>query len=138
MEIERRTSSSRITKLEKNEVFVFGSNLEGNHESGAARTAFLRWGAKEGIAEGHEGQSYAIPTREDVDGTKLDKNTIQESVDRFIDYCKQHPELDFHVVCIGCGSAGFEVDDIAPMFEKALEVDNILLSTTFTDYLTHD
>ena len=35
----------RITKLKANEVFVFGSNLNGFHAGGAARIAMERFGA---------------------------------------------------------------------------------------------
>ena len=35
----------------------------GRHGAGAARFAFRHFGARDGIAEGHAGQSYAIPTR---------------------------------------------------------------------------
>jgi len=33
---QNRTTPRFIDKLEKNEIFVFGSNLEGNHGGGAA------------------------------------------------------------------------------------------------------
>ena len=51
-----------ITKLDKNEIFVFGSNGSGFHGGGAAATAVHKFGAKMGQAEGLQGQSYAINT----------------------------------------------------------------------------
>lgn len=40
-----RVTNPRITKLEKNEIFVFGSNLAGMHGGGAAAAAMERFGA---------------------------------------------------------------------------------------------
>lgn len=40
-----RVTNPRITKLEKNEIFVFGSNLAGMHGGGAAAAAMKRFGA---------------------------------------------------------------------------------------------
>ena len=51
-----------ITHLDEDEVFVFGSNLQGMHCGGAARTAVQKFGAIMGQGEGMQGQSYAIPT----------------------------------------------------------------------------
>ena len=57
-----RISSSHITRLAPNEVFVFGSNLQGMHGGGAARMAYEHFGAVWGQGVGLYGQSYAIPT----------------------------------------------------------------------------
>ena len=51
-----------VTHLDKDEIFVFGSNLAGNHAGGAARTAYKHFGAVMGQGVGLQGQSYAIPT----------------------------------------------------------------------------
>ena len=40
-----------ITELDKNEIFVFGSNGQGAHLGGAAATAVYKFGAKMGQAE---------------------------------------------------------------------------------------
>ena len=57
-----RITSENITKLEKDEVFVFGSNLSGIHGGGAAKLA-LKWGAEWGNPKGLQGNTYAIPTK---------------------------------------------------------------------------
>ena len=56
-----RCTPENITTLQPNEVFVFGSKPNGEHKSGAAKTAVEKFGAVEGKAEGMSGQSYAIP-----------------------------------------------------------------------------
>lgn len=41
-----RFTPERIESLAPDEIFVFGSNLQGAHGGGAARTAFSRFGAE--------------------------------------------------------------------------------------------
>ena len=120
-----RVSSNRITELRPNEIFVFGSNLAGQHAGGAAYLAYKRFGAIWGQGVGLQGQSYAIPTMQG--GVE----TIKPYVDEFIEFAKTHPQLKFLVTEIGCGIAGFSVEEIAPLFEQAIEVENIYLPERF-------
>jgi hypothetical protein len=53
--------------------------------------------------------------------------TIRPYVDEFIRFAQEHPELTFLVTRIGCGIAGFTDDDIAPLFEEAQDIENIVL-----------
>jgi hypothetical protein len=57
--MEKRFTPERIDTLEANEVFVFGSNLQGMHGGGAARVAYSKFGAIWGNGVGLQGQSYA-------------------------------------------------------------------------------
>lgn len=125
-----RVTPEWIDDLQENQVFVFGSNLAGMHGGGAARIARLRFGAVMGNGVGMQGRSYAIPTMQG--GTE----TIRPYVNDFIAYAKEHPELTFLVTPIGCGIAGFEPEDIAPLFEKASNVENIWLPESFWEVLT--
>ena len=84
----------RISKLNPNEIFVFGSNLAGMHGGGAAWIAYERFGAIMGQGVGLQGQSYAIPTMQG--GVE----TIKPYVDEFIEFAKVHPELKFLVTKI--------------------------------------
>ena len=116
---------NRITELSSSEVFVFGSNLQGYHGGGAARTAMDKFGAEWGVGVGPTGRCYAIPTMQGgVD-------TIRPYVDKFIAYAKQHPDQHFLVTRIGCGIAGFSPDEIAPLFAEAATVENISLPEDF-------
>ena len=120
-----RIASSHITTLQPNEIFVFGSNLSGMHGGGAARLAYQKFGAIGGQGVGLQGQSYGIPTMQGgVD-------TIKPYVDEFIEFAKTHPQLKFLVTEIGCGIAGFSVEEIAPLFKQAIEVENIYLPERF-------
>lgn len=118
---QKRTTPERITSLEPNEIFVFGSNLQGMHGGGAAYTAYRKFGAIMGQGVGLQGQSYGIPTMQG--GVE----TIRPYVDEFIAFAKAHPELTFLVTRIGCGIAGFRNEEIAPLFEKAHVIENIVL-----------
>jgi hypothetical protein len=99
-------------------VFVFGSNLAGRHGRGAALEARRRWGAVYGVGEGLTGRSYAIPTKDHGLRTR-GLADIQASVDRFIAFAREHPEYLFQVTRVGCGLAGYQDHQIAPMFASA-------------------
>ena len=128
-DLSKRTTPDFIDKLNDNEIFVFGSNLGGMHGGGAARLALQRFGAVMGQGVGLQGQSYGIPTMQG--GTE----TIAPYVDLFITFAKAHPEMKFLVTRIGCGIAGFAPDEIAPLFAKAVPVDNISLPADFWQVL---
>ena len=124
----QRITPKWITSLHFDEIFVFGSNLQGFHAGGAAKSA-MQWGAVWGKGVGLQGQTYAIPTMQGgVD-------TIRPYVDEFISLAKQHPNKRFLVTEIGCGIAGFSVEEIAPLFIKAVEVENIYLPQRFWNIL---
>ena len=118
-----------IDSLKENEIFVFGSNLAGMHGGGAARIACLHFGAVMGKGVGLQGQSYAIPTMQG--GVE----TIRPYVNDFLDFAKHHPEMQFLVTPIGCGIAGFEAEDIAPLFEEAKQIKNISLPESFWEVI---
>lgn len=123
-----------ITKLKDNEIFVFGSNLAGIHGAGAAAQAFEEWGAKWGQGVGLQGQTYAIPSK-DKNIRTLPINEIKPFVDEFIEFAKQNKHLVFLVTEIGCGLAGYQPQDMAPLFRKALLVKNIFLPERFISSL---
>jgi len=111
-----------ITELDKNEIFVFGSNGQGAHLGGAATTAVHKFGAKMGQAEGLQGQSYAINTMDSED-------EMYAQIGRLLDFAKKHPELTFLVTEIGCGIAGYGPEQIAPHFKECSK--NVVLPKTF-------
>ena len=123
----RAYTPGRISELKENEVFVFGSNLAGAHGGGAALLAYRKFGAIWGQGVGLQGQSYGIPTMQG--GVE----TIKPYVDEFIRFARQHPELKFLVTKIGCGIAGFRDEEIAPLFQDALDVQNVILPREFVE-----
>lgn len=103
------------------EIFVFGSNLSGIHGAGAARVAREQFGAEPGIGSGFTGTSYAIPTKSKGIQRTLTLEEIRPYIEFFVkttiseDGCM----LDFFVTRVGCGLAGYEDHEIAPLFRGA-------------------
>ena len=125
----REYTPDRIMELKPNEIFVFGSNLAGAHGGGAARLAYERFGAVWGQGVGLQGQCYAIPTMQG--GVE----TIKPYVEEFITFAQLHSNLKFYVTQIGCGIAGFNVAEIAPLFQNAIDVTNVILPKAFVEVL---
>lgn len=104
-------------------VFVFGSNESGFHGGGAASVAFHHHGAKHGLGFGYSaslsGNSFAIPTKSWYIARALPISVIKFYVDRFLEFATMSPKLEFQVTQIGCGLAGFQKEEIAPLFENA-------------------
>ena len=120
-----RITPTPIVELKKDEVFVFGSNIKGLHTGGAAKQA-LKWGAQMGVASGPMGDTYAIPT---VKVTGLD--AVERYVSQFIKYVEGNDHITFYVTAIGCGSAGFSPEQIAPLFRDCIDLPNVYLPESF-------
>ena len=125
-----RTTPDDIKKLEQGQIFVFGSNLSGRHGKGAAKTA-LGWGANWGQAAGLQGRTYGIPTKDASIRRTLTIEEIKPFVDDFIEFAKIRKDLIFLVTEVGCGLAGLKPKDVAPLFIKAVDVENIHLPEKF-------
>jgi len=116
--IQREYTPENITSLKPNEIFVFGSNTEGRHGKGAAKQA-MSFGAKYGKAEGLQGQSYAIVTKDLSKGTRsVSLNRIQEQLADFLTHADRHPELKFYVTKLGSALAGYGVHEIKALFKQ--------------------
>jgi hypothetical protein len=100
--------------------FVFGSNLAGRHGRGAALFAREHYGARLGEGVGRTGNAYAIPTK-DGDLRVLTLPCIHGYVKQFIQYATANPDMRFNVTRVGCGHAGYEDGQIAPLFAGAPE-----------------
>lgn len=109
-------------------IFVFGSNLAGRHGAGSARHAMQHHGAVYGQGSGLHGHSYAIPTKDSKLKT-LPLFEIRNRVSAFLRFAEDYPLLQFEVVEIGCGLAGYKPEQIAPMFRQTPA--NVNLSNRF-------
>lgn len=127
-----RITPEKITELSMCEVFVFGSNLKGHHNGGAARMAHSRFGAEWGVGVGPTGKCYAIPT---MHGGVED---IKPYVDDFVEYVRNHPDKRFLVTRIGCGIAGFTDREIAPLFKDVKDTPNVCLPKEWLFILDED
>lgn len=89
--MEKRFTPDNIQELKENQIFVFGSNMNGNHAGGAARLAVEKFGAIMGQAEGIQGQSYAIPTL-DEDMEKVTEEDLINYLGNLRHFANEHPE----------------------------------------------
>ena len=120
-----------IEKLNSNKIFVFGSNEAGAHWKGAALQA-LKFGEIRGIGEGIQGNTYGIPTKNKKIKT-LSK--IKKYIQNCIKYASENNDVTFLVTSIGCGYAGYNPKDIAPLFQEAIKLNNVYLPQEFWNHL---
>ena len=128
--MKRELTPENIQELKENQIFVFGSNMNGNHAGGAARLAVEKFGAIMGQAEGIQGQSYAIPTL-DKDMQKVTEEELVVFLGNFGNYANEHPEKEFLLTAIGTGIAGFDASYMAYMVLRANLPDNVTLPKEF-------
>lgn len=123
---------SIVKTLPKDTVFVFGSNLAGKHHGGAAAIAVEHFGALLGVGRGWSGQSFAIPTMNEH-LQQMPLSQIQHYVDDFKIYTKNHPKNKYFLTAIGCGIAGYTVEEIAPMFKGISR--NVIFPQSFRPFV---
>ncbi|AWL28484.1 hypothetical protein A7P53_11825 [Acinetobacter defluvii] len=123
---------SIIKNLPEDTVFVFGSNMAGTHQGGAAKIAHQYFGAMKGVGRGWSGQSFAIPTMNEH-LQQMPLSQIQHYVDDFKIYTKNHPKTKYFVTAVGCGVAGYKVEEIAPMFKGISH--NVIFPVSFRPFV---
>ncbi|MEK7738529.1 MAG: hypothetical protein AAB326_00640, partial [Pseudomonadota bacterium] len=123
---------SIIKTLPEDTVFVFGSNMAGTHQGGAAKTAHLHFGATKGVGRGWAGQSFAIPTMNEH-LQQMPLSQIQHYIDDFKIYTKNHPKMKYFITSVGCGVAGYKVEEIAPMFKGISR--NVIFPASFRPFV---
>ena len=128
-----------VASLGRNEIFVFGSNRLGNHIGGAAKVAFQEFGAQWGVGEGLTGQTYALPTLDEYH-LRVTMDELYESFVKFLKCVASHQNNMFLLTPVGCGIAGFDTNQVADVFwravknnfpEPAFELRRIVLPETF-------
>jgi hypothetical protein len=143
----KKTYGEFISTLEPNQVFVFGSNLDGFHGGGAAGFASFgkhgniwrdedysskprgwkgKWnvkGAGNGYQEGTEGRSYALPTVVRAGWKRsLTLDQIIDNIKTMYEFAKQHPVWEFLVAGSEQGNAplnGYTHEDMARAYVQA-------------------
>lgn len=118
-----------VMNLKDNQIFVFGSNLAGQHIGGAAKQALEMFGAVNGRGEGEQGQSYAFPTL-DENFNKLDEFSLKLSISNLYNYCRRHKDKELLLTKVGCGIAGFDEHYIKSLFKNPPK--NLILPEDWT------
>lgn len=57
---------------------------------------------------------------------------------RFTQYAMEHPELKFLVTPVGCGTAGYTPEEMAPMLKDAAFLENEYLPISFRKVLMRE
>lgn len=126
------------TSPQHGEVFVFGSNLAGIHGAGAAREAAAKFGAQYGCGKGWQpgNQSYAIPTKNQAIRT-LPLSEIKLYISEFVRLTQSGfvENQGYWVTRVGCGLAGYQDHEIAPLFQGAM---NCSFPLPWKPYLERD
>ena len=156
-----QTYKGWVTKLEHNQVFVFGSNLEGFHGAGSAGYASFgvpgnRWrefeydkkpngwrgkwnvkGIGEGFQGGTEGWSYALPTVKRAGAKRSRKpDEIQGSIKKLYEFANKWVELDFFVAQENkMGLNGYGPEEMAEMFMSHKIPPNVFFEESFAQLL---
>lgn len=121
-----------ITSLNKNEIFVYGSNQFAIHGAGSAKAA-LNFGAiYKDVPMGLCGQSYGIITKSFND-VPVNLEFIHLQIKALYCFAMLRPELTFFVTKIGCGLANFTIEEIAAIFTSIpIKPTNIILPKEFS------
>lgn len=103
----------------KTTVYVFETDVSGEHLTRSAAAAIDKYGAVPGLAPGFCGDSYAIAIY-DEDHKMLPLSRIEKSINAFIRFAELNPEMHFKVDRIACGRLSlYQEADIARLFKKA-------------------
>ena len=119
--------ASRVTPPEiskwtvKSETVVYGSG-DNENEQGKVETVSSRFNPR-------PRNGYPIPTI----GKTIEE--VRDSITTFIDYAKLNPSTRFHIRKVGYDKAGYTVEQIAPLFNEAKDVTNILLPKEMVEIL---
>lgn len=123
---------SIIKNLPEDTIFVFGSNLAGTHAGGAAKIALNHFGAIKGVGRGWAGQSFAIPTMNEH-LQQMPLSQIEHYIDDFKIYTKNHLKTKYFLTSVGCGVAGYKIEEIAPMFKGISH--NVIFPASFRPFV---
>lgn len=125
-------------------IFVFGSNPEGRHGAGAARTAREKFGAIYSQGEGLQGNAYALPTKdlrvkENKGLRSISAEQITENIRKMYDVAKQNPSKKFKVAYTnGLNETtlnGYSGAEMIKMFKDAGPIpSNVIFSKNWTDH----
>ena len=142
-----KTYSGNIVPGE-NIIFVFGSNPEGRHGAGAAKTAREQFGAVYGKGEGLQGHSYGLPTKDlRIKGYRsISKEDIIRNIRRLYACAILHQKYNF---CIAYRNVeekslnGYTGIEMINMFINAAGgkltdiPSNIVVSQEWANYITN-
>jgi hypothetical protein len=134
-----KTYIGPITTLQPRQIYVFGSNTQGRHGKGSALIARLHFGAIYGKAEGLQGQSYAIITK-DLTKRIHPSRTVEQichQIEKLYKFAVKHSHLEFFIVYTAQGQNlnSYTAQEMADMFSSFVIPDNIVFEEEFSQLL---
>ena len=134
------TYEGKIQFLEPNQIFVFGSNTQGRHGAGAALIAKQKFGAIYGKAEGLQGQSYAIITKDLTSSVHPSRtpNQIKQQIQKLYRYAENTPEKEFVIAYSkdGTNLNAYTNEQMAQFFACSNIPENILFEKGFAELVS--
>ena len=133
------TFEGYLKELPDYAVFVFGSNTEGRHGKGAAKTAVEKFDATYGQAFGPQGNSFAIITKDltKTEHPSVSRDKIVSQIVYFYLYAMQNSGKKFFVAYSGHGKNlnGYSNKEMAAMFSVmgVLIPDNVYFEEKFAE-----
>lgn len=126
----------KITHIESNQIFVFGSNNQGRHGRGSALFARLNCGAIYGQSSGLQGNSYAIITKDLTKKThpSISIDFIIKQISELYDFAKNEgSKYEFIVAYSGTGNNlnNYSCQEMADMFSTFPIPKNIIFEYDF-------
>lgn len=121
--------------LPPNGIFGYGTNPEGRHGKGAALVAFEEFDALYGVAEGLQGHSYGIITKElRRYHPRITLWQIEEGIAKCLSFFQENPQLELYMTKIGTELAGYTVKEIGDIFRAYMPMmpPNVVLPKEFT------
>lgn len=103
--------------VDREPVHVFGSNMRGEHRTGAAAIAARVHGAEDGVWRGPTGNAYAIPDR-NADDRLLPLAELARHVASLRQYAASKPEIALRVARFACGRGEYLDREVAPLFAR--------------------
>lgn len=132
-----KTFTGEIVTLEPHQIYVFGSNTQGRHGKGNALIAKERFGAKYGQAEGLQGQSYAIITKDLTKKAHPSRTRLEiiEQIAKLYAFARENDHLEFYVTynTLKPNLNSYTHKEMAHMFATANDIipDNVLFDNEF-------
>lgn len=134
-----KTYKGQVTELKPNQFFVFGSNTQGRHGKGSALLAKQKFGAIYGQAEGFQGQSYAIVTKDltKKEHPSISASVIKEQVILLYYLAEKQPDNEFYVAYSGTAVNlnAYSPKELAGMFALSVIPENIFFEESFAELI---
>lgn len=125
-----RITPEKVTDLRPLDIFVYGANEAGILGAGAALTARRYVARRSGVC-GPSGRTFAIPTKPRDLRLSLPLCDIEKYAVKFVSYATKRQDRCFLVTEIGCGLAGYQPSQIAPIFEGCVALPHVCLPQRF-------